>query len=623
LAAERPDIQLNLGEALRQAGDPATAEVWLRRAVALAPFLPEAHYNLGNALKALGRHPEAITCYEDAVRLRPNYARAWYNLGNTLREEGRAAAAAVAYRRAVSLSPDWGDAHLNLANALYDLRELNAAAEHYLRAQTLTPDDPAVADSLGNVYHAQGRTADAAACYRAALVRRPGDWLRELRLAAMAPVIADSNAGIDAFRSALAAKLDDLIGRHPAIDLAVLHCCGAEPPTVLAYHGRDDRPLKEKYAALFASALPACELPRRSSGSPRVGVVVTHGHEGVFVRCLGELITRLDRRQLQVSFVCPRASANILRHLLPDANLEYVLIPQRLDEAATGLRAAEFDLLHYWEVGTDSTNYFLPFFRPARAQVAGWGWPVTSGIPAVDWFVSAAELEPLDADAHYTETLARLPSLPTYYIRPGVPNQPADRGRFGVPHGHRLYLCQQNLRKFHPEFDPILAGILRTDPAGHLVVIADEQPLITKMLITRLRQTMPEVIDRVHVAARMERPDYLALVKAADVVLDTLHYGGGANTVYDAAACGTPTVTLPGALHRGRWAAAVNRRLGVPELIVSSADEYVQTAVRSARDTDLRDHLRQRISAASDSLFEDQRAVTELQQFLLDATARR
>jgi hypothetical protein len=46
--------------------------------------------------------------------------------------------------------------------------------------------------------------------------------------------------------------------------------------------------------------------------------------------------------------------------------------------AAQQLRAARFDLIYFWEVGTDSTNHFLPFLRPAPVQCTGWGWPDTA-----------------------------------------------------------------------------------------------------------------------------------------------------------------------------------------------------------------------------------------------------
>ncbi|MBI3465418.1 MAG: hypothetical protein HY000_20535, partial [Planctomycetes bacterium] len=248
-------------------------------------------------------------------------------------------------------------------------------------------------------------------------------------------------------------------------------------------------------------------------------------------------------------------------------------------------------------------------------------WPITSGNPLVDSYVSCEQLEPPDAATHYTEQLVLLRRLPTYYLRPPAPAGPLVRSRFGLDEKQHVYLCTQNLRKYHPDLDPLLADILRSDPQGLLVIIGDAQPTITETLLDRFRRVMPDVVHRVRAIGRMEREPYLALVALADVTLDTLHYGGGANTVYDAVAMGTPIVTLPGEFHRSRWAAAVNRRLGLERLIASTPEEYAATTVEVASDTDLRRELRKQILAAGAELFQDAAVIGEHDAYFSEAIA--
>lgn len=613
-----PIMHNNLGEACRAAGRPDEAAVAFRQALTLNPAFPEAHFNLGNVLKAQGRHEEATACYQQAVRLRPNYAKAHFNLGNTQREQGRIQAAVDAYRKALALQPDWPDALINHGNALLELDQVEEAIACYQQAQEHAPDHPDLDGSLGNAYLKIDRVEEARTCYRRGLARRPGNFLAELRLQGVTESVPASNEAIDEYRAQLLAALDRWIESRPAVDLAELHTSGAEPPMALAYQGRDDRPVKELYAALFAAALPPGDPPS-TSGKPHVGIVVTHGHEGVFWRCLGGLVDRLSPADLRLTLVCSRSGANILRQWLRRPELEYLVLPERLDQAAALLCEAHIDLLHYWEVGTDSTNYFLPFLRPARVQIATWGWPVTTGNPRVDYFISSALLEPDDGDGHYTEKLVRLASLPTYYARPPVPAQPPSRGRFGLDES-TLYLCPQNLRKFHPDFDPLVAGILRADPRGLFVVLGDRKSAAGRLL-ERLSRQMPDVADRVRLLPRLPEGDYLGLLAAADVVLDTPHYGGGANTTYDALAAGTPVITLLGPFHRGRYTGAAYHRMGIADGVAGSPAEYVRTAVRLGTDPDYRRDLGARIAAASEVLFEDARAVRELEEFFLQAVS--
>jgi tetratricopeptide (TPR) repeat protein len=357
----QPAFWNNLGETYRQADRLVEAHQALHKALQLTRKMPEVFYNLGNTLKQLGRHEEAVGAYEAALRLKPDYDRAWYNLGNALREIGRLASAVAAYLKALDLKSEWADAHLNLANAHFDQRELSGAVAEYQRAIQLKPEDPSLEDSLGNALVAQGQIESAAAAYRRANARRPGNWLRQMRCDLLAPPVAPDLAFIDAYRARVTAALDRYADRGQAA-LPDLHTSGAEPPMLLAYHGRDDRLLMQRFAEFFANRLPTVDPPKRREGKPRIGWVVTHGHEGVFVRCLGELVARLNSDVLESRILCSRSGANVLTHLRQGVAYDYLILPERVDQAAELIRKEEFDLLYYWEIGTDSVNYFLPFF---------------------------------------------------------------------------------------------------------------------------------------------------------------------------------------------------------------------------------------------------------------------
>ena len=262
-------------------------------------------------------------------------------------------------------------------------------------------------------------------------------------------------------------------------------------------------------------------------------------------------------------------------------------------------------------------NYFLPFFRTAPVQCATWGWPITSGVPEIDYYLSCGLLEPPDAQAHYSEELVLFKQLPSYYFRPPVPEPLRPRAAFGLGSRDNLYLCTQNLRKVHPEMDALIGEILRKDTQGRMLFIQDGQPGVTDLLRKRLQRTIPDVSDRIQFLARLPEVDYLNVVALADVILDSLHYCGGANTSYDAFAAGTPMITLPTEFHRGRYTAAAYRQMGVETLIASSAQEYVDLAVRVATEVDFRAQVSAEILENNDILFEDGDAVVELADFLV------
>lgn len=620
--APQPGDLSNLGELYRRLGRAAEAAAVLRQAVSLAPELPEAHFNLGNALKAVGDFDSAIASYRQAIALRPDYGKAHFNLANTLRESGQYPAAIAGYRRLLSLHPDWADAHVNLSAALLETGDTAAALPHLEEARRLDPEDPELDASLGIAWYRHGSCQRAREWFARDLARHPDSWVRRFRLDTLIEPVPESVEAIDTMRQSLARTLAHYCQEPANLDLATLHASGCEPSAALLYHGRDQRPLREAFARVFAPAISPVEL-LPPEGSPHVGVVVTPRHEVVFGRCLGELLSRLSP-ELRLSLFCGRSSLPVLRHMVPRLAEACRILPERLDLAAECLRQARLDVVLYWECGTDSLNYFLPCFRPARVQCVCWGWPETSGHPQVADFLSAAELEPPGAASHYSENLVLLPALPTYYPPPPAPATRADRSLLGLPAGRRACFCPQNPRKIHPDFDQALLALLQADGEAEVLLLAEDQPGLRESLQRRLAGVLGDCMDRVSFLPRRSREEYLRVMSAADVLLDTFHYGGGANTVADAFACGVPVVTLPGTFQRGRWTAAVCRRAGLTELIAESPEDYVRRALALARDSAWRHELGSRMRRAlAEGLLADPASVNAVEAYLRHRAADR
>jgi predicted O-linked N-acetylglucosamine transferase (SPINDLY family) len=251
-----------------------------------------------------------------------------------------------------------------------------------------------------------------------------------------------------------------------------------------------------------------------------------------------------------------------------------------------------------------------------------WGHPGTTGIATMDYFISHADIEADDADEHYSERLVRIgrPTFPAL-ARPGLPDPLLGRPDFGLPEGVHLYTCPQSLFKLHPDFDALAREILRRDPQGRLVLFAGAQAHWTTLLDERFRRSMPECADRVIYAKRTADTDlFRNLIAACDVMLDTIHVGGGM-TSFDGFAAGTPIVTLPGATLRARFTAAWCRLLEVEECIADSPESYVTIALRLAHDREFRGSVASRIRKNSHRLFDDESSVQEFEGFFESAYA--
>jgi predicted O-linked N-acetylglucosamine transferase (SPINDLY family) len=239
---------------------------------------------------------------------------------------------------------------------------------------------------------------------------------------------------------------------------------------------------------------------------------------------------------------------------------------------------------------------------------------VTSGLPTIDYFISCEQGETPESDSHYTERLVRLPRLNVCLERPERSGPKKKRSHFGLADDVHVYACPQMLFKFHPEFDVALAGILRGDPRAIVVTLDAKYPEWRQLLEERWRREMPDVAERIRFLQKMPRNDFLELLACSDVMLDPFPFGGG-HTSYEALALGLPVVTLPGQFLRGRLTHAMYGQMKYTEVMASSVEDYVKTALRLGTD----EREKQRTSAAilesCGALYEDREIVRELEEF--------
>lgn len=397
----------------------------------------------------------------------------------------------------------------------------------------------------------------------------------------------------------------------------------------LAYHGRNDRALQEQLAQLYLQACPALgwQAPgvteRRPGTRIRLGICSTFLRNHTIGRYIEGVIDELDRSHFELTLLFPSTSADALhQHMVASAD-HAVRLPDELDAARRTIAEQALDILIYADIGMHPFTYFLAFARLAPLQLAFYGHPVTTGIASLDGYISHAGCEPEGAQAHYTERLLLLDKEANYscYRRPDLPSPMKSRSGFGLPDKGVLYLCPQMPMKIHPDFDRLAAQILKRDTTGQLVLIA-ARPQWIAALQERLALSLGQDMERVHLLPKQEHGDYLSLLAAADLVLDTPHFSGGASSL-DAFAVGTPIVTLEGEYMRGRQTAMLCRRAGVPELIADSADAYVDLALHLARNHDVRAQVRQRFAEGGKRLFNDSAMVNsfaDLLQALVERT---
>jgi protein O-GlcNAc transferase len=430
-----------------------------------------------------------------------------------------------------------------------------------------------------------------------------------LRAAFLLPPIMGDEEAIATDRARMADALAGLEARPARV--AEPHRALPWLDFYLAYHGGSDRPLKEAQVRALRAACPAltrdlCGPARPRGARPRVGFLSSHLRDHTIGRLNEALVEGLEAHGLQVVLLQVDPPGDPMAARLAGAVESHVLgrDPFAARQRVAGLR---LDLLHYPDLGMDPFMTWLAFSRLAPVQTVSWGHPMTTGLDTLDGFVASEGLVPPGTEEAFTEPVLRLPD-PMVCWRPPEPPEAVPREAFGLPAEGTVYLCPQSPFKLHPRFDRVLAGIAQADPDGCIALMAPRAAAWTRALRARLGRHLPDVDRRVVFLPGQPRHRYLALLAAADVLLDPFPFAGG-HTSLEGLAVGTPIVTWPTHQLRGRITGTWYRAMGCEDLVAEGPEDYIDRAVRLGRDGALRQRVRTRIAARRDRIFHRTEAV--------------
>mmetsp|Transcript_38597 Transcript_38597/g.62530 ORF Transcript_38597/g.62530 Transcript_38597/m.62530 type:complete len:634 (+) Transcript_38597:65-1966(+) len=254
----------------------------------------------------------------------------------------------------------------------------------------------------------------------------------------------------------------------------------------------------------------------------------------------------------------------------------------------------EFAMIIYADIGMNVESVALSNIRLAPVQIMLSGHPVSTYGGEIDYFVSGVNVEASDGWRHYSERLFLLPGLGT---------------AFGKP----TYIPPPSPSPSLKSSSPVLSGPLPYEPM--IINLAwtackINYPLLTKMAriintskrrillrffpaldigrqLCALRKAIGRVIPQssFEVYASVAHEEYVRKLAEGHMFGDSYQFAG-VNTLYNAFALRMPYVTQVGYRLFSRWGANMLIKLGAPELIATTEDEYVSLVLRMANEDD-------------------------------------
>ncbi len=271
-------------------------------------------------------------------------------------------------------------------------------------------------------------------------------------------------------------------------------------------------------------------------------------------------------------------------------------------------------LLIFLDLGPHSgTNLMLASARMAPVQAVLPTYPVSTGHPAIDYYLSYDWLESEQAQADYSEKLIRLAGMP---IRSsGLPDRFIERERFNLPADKRFYFCPVTCGSLHPDFIDLIAEILIRDPQGTLLLPRSTQPVLDQQFIKLFQARWPQHLSQLGILGKLDRLAFLSVAHAADVILDPYQFGL-TQAAWPLICLGTPIITCPGQQARSRYVSALYQQLGLTESIATNPEHYAELAVSLAQNPELKNRYRYEIRAKQRQIFDYTSFLPSFEQFI-------
>lgn len=623
----RAPASLAHAHALADRGDWTAAEAAYRALVQAGGASAALLYNWGISLRETGRLHDAIAAFERAASLAPTYARAFHGLSLSYRDLGARDAALMAIERAIDADPTCDDFRFERAGQLIDAGRWHDALPVLEAIGPEAPGHAIARNLMGMALRQGGRKAEALEAFSAAIRQDPtfaaplqnranlhlrarrftpavNDFDAALRLTPGAPWLA----GLRLYAAMHVFDWRDFDARRDELLAQVARGEAVAQPLVVQ-NLTDDPALQQRAARTWARlaappVAPGAATPPMRPGFPtgrkiRVAYVSRDFHAHPVAFLLAEVLELHDREVFDVALIHHgEMKDEPMQQRLRAAADAFLDVGGWSDERIAALcRELAIDIAVDLTGYTEGGRAALFAGRVAPVQVLYLGYLGTSGSGAYDYLVADPRLIDADTRPCFDE---RLLVLPSYQANDRQRPRPAaaDRDALGLPADAIVLCCFNNPAKLTPAMFRTWGRILLRVPRAVLWLLAEEDEAVDRL--RREAVAIGLAPERLVFARRCGREDYLGRLAAADLFLDTLPYNAG-TTASDALWMGLPVLTQRGRSFAGRMAASLLHAVGLPDLIVETTEDYVETAVALATAPDRLAAVRGRLRTQRDS----------------------
>ena len=638
-----------LGVVHHQQGEHQRAEQLILRALEVESGNADALCNLGAVYNAMQESAEAAERFQAALAIEPALPAALNGLGSALFRQSRLDEAQVQFEQALRASPRYPEAGTNLSMVLQAKGDLESAEQSIRNALKATPGHPGCQAQLGSVLAARGDRQQAVSVYQASLKTTPDNADTWYNLGLLLDDARMAGEALNCYGRAM--QIEPLHGGAISAALflrrALFDWDGAERLSQQYFQGLDQgvsgltpfsltlehstaqqqKRCAELWARQFSKIekLPPAEKPGKNGQDDdrsTLAYVSADFYQHPTAYLMAGLFEAHDRSKFRLLAYSNGPDDNSeIRQRVVDAFDEFVDVsgwtPAKIAER---IRDDRVDILIDLKGYTLDAISEVFAYRPAPVQVSYLGYPGTMGAEFIDYLIADEFVIPDGNESDFSERIIRLPN--SYQVNDRDRETATDtpgRTHFGLPDKGMVYCCFNASQKIIRQTFVCWVEILNAVPDSVLWLLDPDPEWPAKDHLRSCAKDLGLVPERLIFAEKSPQKQYLARYLHADLFLDTLPYNAH-TTASDALWMGCPVLTLPGETFASRVAGSILTAAELPELIMSSENEYRDMAIRLGQDKqDLAD-LKKKLARKRETcaLFDTGKFTRDFEKALLD-----
>ena len=489
------------------------------------------------------RFADALPIARDMTERHPGHGPAWKILGAMLWAADAPDEALQAMMTSVRLLPDDAEAHGNLGSALSRMQRLDEAGMWLRRALEIDPTFAAGHSRIGTNLQLEGRYAEAEVSLRRAIELSSPDFVE----------------GVDTSHT----NLLFILNHNPAV----------AAQTLLDEHRR--------VAAYLEAGLPSSRPPHSNLRDPerclRIGFVSADLRDHAVASFIEPIFSEWrNHARLQVTAYYSNATEDAVSRRLrayvsrwrPVFDLSEAQLSRTIEDDGIDIL---IDLSGY------TAFHRLRTFahKPAPLQASWLGYPATTGLKAMDYYLADRHfLPPGQFDRYYTEKLVYLPAVWTFQpceTAPPVNLLPA------LASGSLTFGSFNRLGKINETTVALWALLLRAVPDARMIIAGVPLERRHHELIDWFRSA-GIARERLTFHPWTNQAALLTLHNDVDIVLEPTPYSGCTSTNH-ALWMGVPALTLVGSTPASRLSAANLGHLGLDVFVATTPQEFAAKGV--------------------------------------------